>query len=118
MDMLIGGQWISKDTVREICSPFDGAVVDTVPAADTDDVRAAIDAAEQGAKTMTAMPAHRRSQLLRRTSELLAERQEEIVQLLAREVGKTLRRHRDEKKKDTDHSAGTSCELYGRGCFR
>ncbi len=96
MDMLIGGQWVSKDVVREICSPFDGTVVDTVPAADADDVRAAIDAAEQGAHVMAAMPAHQRCELLRRASQLLADRQEEIAQLLVGEVGKTIREARGE----------------------
>jgi len=116
MDMLIGGEWVSKDTVREICSPYDGSLVDTVPAADSDDVKAAIDAAEEGAQQMAKMPAHQRCQLLRRASELLAGRQEEIAQLLAREVGKTIKEGRGEASRPPaifDHCADAARHIAG-----
>ncbi|MCK4324347.1 MAG: aldehyde dehydrogenase family protein, partial [Armatimonadetes bacterium] len=116
MDMLIGGEWVSKDTVREIRSPYDGSVVDTVPAADADDVKAAIDAAEQGAAEMAAMPAHKRCSLLRRASELLSECQEEIAQLLAHEVGKTINEGRGEASRPPaifDHCADAARHIAG-----
>ena len=116
MDMLIGGEWVSKDTLREIRSPYDGSTVDTVPAADSDEVKAAIDAAEEGAQQMAKMPAHQRCQLLRRASELLADRQEEIAQLLAREVGKTIKEGRGEASRPPaifDHCADAARHIAG-----
>jgi len=116
MDMLIGGEWVSKARRREIRSPYDGAIVDTVPAADAEDVKAAIDAAEQGAQEMAKMPAHQRSALLRRTSELLADYQEEIAQLLAREVGKTINEGRGEASRPPaifDHCADAARHIAG-----
>jgi len=116
MDMLIDGEWISKDKVREIRSPYDGTVIDTVPAADADDVKAAIDAAEQGAQQMGQMPAHQRCRLLRRASALLADRQEEIAHLLAQEVGKTINEGRGEASRPPDifdHCADEARHIAG-----
>jgi acyl-CoA reductase-like NAD-dependent aldehyde dehydrogenase len=54
MEMLIGGTWqpAASGRTEDVTSPFDGAVVGTVPVADADDVRIALDRAEAG-KTIT-----------------------------------------------------------------
>jgi hypothetical protein len=51
MEMLIGGTWQAAASGRaeDVTSPFDGAVVGTVPVADGGDVGAALDRAEAGA---------------------------------------------------------------------
>lgn len=116
MEMFIAGEWVSKPQVREIRNPFDGSVVDTVPAATREDVAAAIDAAQRAAGVMASMPAHERSALLRRASEILAERQEAIAQLLVREVGKTIREARGEASRPPaifDYSADAARQVMG-----
>ena len=59
MEMLIGGSWrpAASGRTEEVTSPFDGAVIGTVPGADAGDVRAALDRAEQGALTWRHTPA-------------------------------------------------------------
>ena len=51
MPMLVGGEWREalSGRIEEITSPFDGAVVATVPRAGVDDAGAAVTAAEVGA---------------------------------------------------------------------
>ena len=58
MELLIGGTWQSAASGRteEVTSPFDGAVISTVPVAEAGDVRAALDRAELGAVTWRRTP--------------------------------------------------------------
>ena len=77
-------------------NPATGEVIDTVPQAGPDDVRAAIEIAKCGRRIMAALPAHKRSDILRRTADLIAANFEELVQLLTSENGKTIRQCRGE----------------------
>ena len=52
MRMHIGGEWIDKSSKIDVLSPFDGAVIDTVPRGDAGDVETALQTAERGAKIM------------------------------------------------------------------
>jgi acyl-CoA reductase-like NAD-dependent aldehyde dehydrogenase len=72
MEMLIGGSWRAAASGRteDVTSPFDGAVIGTVPVADAGDVRAALDRAEQGAITWRRTPAFERMTILARAAEL------------------------------------------------
>ena len=91
MRMLIGGQWLEKDSTISVCSPYDDSVVGTVPAADESDVVAALDAAEQGAAEMRKLAPHERAALLGKAADALVEAQDEIAHMLSCEVGKTIR---------------------------
>jgi glyceraldehyde-3-phosphate dehydrogenase (NADP+) len=96
MDMYLAGEWVGRTAVAEVRSPFDGSVVDTVPLAAADDVDAALAFAERGARTMAAVPAHRRSAILSRAARLLAERTDAFATVLTRENGKTITESRGE----------------------
>jgi acyl-CoA reductase-like NAD-dependent aldehyde dehydrogenase len=90
--MLIGGEWreaLSRAT-EDITSPFDGAVVGTVPRAGVDDVDAAINAAVTGSEIWRWTPAHERMRLLLRAAELIDERVGEIARSITAENGKTI----------------------------
>jgi acyl-CoA reductase-like NAD-dependent aldehyde dehydrogenase len=76
MEMLIGGTWppAASGQTEDVTSPFDGAVAGTVPVADADDVRIALDRAEAGAAAWRRTPAHERMRILLRAAELADER--------------------------------------------
>jgi len=74
----------------EVRFPFDNSVVDTVPRADAGDVDAALDAAVSGAKVMAKLPALERSQILAKTSAILAARVAELAETITREEGKPI----------------------------
>src|SRR6201995_1809860 len=118
MTMLIGGTWqaAANGRTEEVTSPFDGAVVGTVPVAGPDDVRAALDRAEAGAVTWRRAPAHERMRILLRAAELADERGEETAQVLSAEAGKTITEARGEASRSGDLirlAAFEGSQLYG-----
>lgn len=93
MDMIIAGQSVPSQGGGwiDIHNPDTGAIIDRVPRANAQDVEAAIDSAIRGRALMRAMPAHRRSDILRRAADSIEARHAELSQLLTRENGKTIR---------------------------
>ena len=96
MNMIIGGRSAGGDERIDVRNPFDGSVVDTVPAATDEEVRLALDAAEEGAKAMRTLARVERSAVLARASDRLAAGSEELARLIASESGKTVREARGE----------------------
>lgn len=96
MRMYVGGAWTEGSVTREVRSPFDGSLVDTVPEATPAEVEAALASAVRGAKAMAALPAHRRAGVLLEASRLLRERTDDFASVLTREMGKTIRESRSE----------------------
>lgn len=98
MQMLIGGARVdaASGATYEIRNPATGDVIDTVPRAGVADVTRALDSARKGRAVMAAMPAHQRSDLLRRTGDLIGRELEELSQRLTAENGKTIRQCRAE----------------------
>jgi acyl-CoA reductase-like NAD-dependent aldehyde dehydrogenase len=89
--MLIGGQWLSGTTRREVKNKYDGSVLGTIPIADAAAVDRAIAAAQQAFPTMAAMPAYQRAEILGKAVDLLKRRREEIARTIAAEAGKALK---------------------------
>src|SRR5580692_174010 len=116
--MLIGGSWqpAASGRAEEVTSPFDGAVIGTVPVAGPDDVRAALDRAEAGAATWRRTPAHERMRVLLRAAELADERAAQIAQIISAEAGKTITEARGEAARSGDLirlAAFEGTQLYG-----
>jgi acyl-CoA reductase-like NAD-dependent aldehyde dehydrogenase len=118
VDMLIGGRWApaASGSREEITSPFDGAVVGTVPVAGLPDVDAALTAAQAGAVIWRATPAHERMRILLRAAELADERAPEIARLISAENGKAITEAAGEAGRSGDIirlSAFEGAHLYG-----
>jgi acyl-CoA reductase-like NAD-dependent aldehyde dehydrogenase len=119
MEMLIGGRWrpaAGPGRSEDVTSPYDGSVVGTVPVAGTDDVAAALTAAEQGAATWRRTPAHERMRVLLRAAELADARAEETARLISGECGKTITEARGEASRSGDLirlAAFEGTQLYG-----
>lgn len=90
MKMYLRGEWVERKERVEVKSPFDGSVVDTVPQARAEDVDTAIAGAVEGAAAMRQLPAYERFKILRKTADIMVQRQQELGQLISREEGKTL----------------------------
>jgi acyl-CoA reductase-like NAD-dependent aldehyde dehydrogenase len=110
-EMLIGGRWrpAAGAGSEEVTSPYDGAVVGTVPVAGSDDVEAALRAAEHGADTWRHTPAHERMRILLRAAELADEGAAEIARTISAETGKTIT--------EATTEAGRSGELIRLAAF-
>jgi len=101
----INGEWIAGDGEEiEVRSPYDGSLVGSVHAATADDIERAVAAARDAFPAWRKTPLRQRVELCRRAFDLCMERNEEISQLIAREVGKTIREAREEMEEFTvDH---------------
>ncbi|RNF39957.1 aldehyde dehydrogenase family protein [Planococcus salinus] len=90
---MIDGREISKDGREEIevCNPYNNEIIGKISCANHDDVRSAIDSAYQTYNNvMKKMPAHQRSEILRKTADLLESKTDEFARLLSLEVGKPI----------------------------
>ncbi len=116
MKMYIGGEWVDKEQKIVVRNPFDGSEVDTVPRGDAGDVDIAIGSAVQGAVVMAKMTAYDRYKVLRRTAELIGQRQEDLARTISMEEGKVLAESRVEVTRATDImelSAEEARRIYG-----
>lgn len=96
--MLLGGERVDavSGEVFEVLNPATGESIAEVPKAGPEDVQRAIAIAEKGRSIMADLPAHRRSDILRKASELIGSRLEDLSTLLTTENGKTIRQCRFE----------------------
>jgi len=90
MDMYVGGRWRAAESSIPVRNPYDGTVIDHVPAASPADVEDALRSAEAGAEHMRRLPGHERAAILRRAADLLEARGAEIARTISLEVGKPL----------------------------
>src|SRR4051794_9471449 len=88
--MYIGNRWVdASDGGRdEVINPFTGKSLSTIPVATQDDVKAAVGAAVEAGPAMAKMPAYKRAEVLRRTSDLLKTAEHDIAKTIAAEAGK------------------------------
>jgi acyl-CoA reductase-like NAD-dependent aldehyde dehydrogenase len=88
--MYIGGRWVdASDGAKEtVTNPYDGKSLGTVPLATQVDVEAAVTAAVEAGPLMAKMPAFKRSEILRRTAELLKAAERDMAKTIAAEAGK------------------------------
>jgi len=86
--MLINGKWLSGKETIPVINPYNQEILGTIPKASQADVNAAIESAQQAFEVISNMPAHQRSKILEKTSELIQKHQEEITTIIASEAGK------------------------------
>jgi acyl-CoA reductase-like NAD-dependent aldehyde dehydrogenase len=95
--LLLDGEWIETGEWHEVRSPFSGDVVGRVARAGAAETERAVDAA---ARAMAdPLPAYARADILLRTAELVAERQEEIARTICDEAGKPIKTARVEAER-------------------
>ncbi len=90
MKMFINGEWKESPQLIEVKNPFDQSIIDTVPAANNNDIEKAIAGAEEGAKIMAKIPAFDRAKILRKTADLMLEHADDFAKTISMEEGKIL----------------------------
>jgi len=90
MKMFLKGEWVERIERIDVVNPFNGEAFDTVPLASGKDVTTAVDGLIDGAKTMHAMPALQRCEILRRAATLMRERMDDLGTIISTEEGKIL----------------------------
>src|SRR5205823_5100222 len=85
MKMYLGGQWVDRSNRLEVRHPYDGSVVDTVPAASPADAAAAVASAVRGAAVMASLPGFERYRILYRAAAIIESRVEELARTITLE---------------------------------
>jgi acyl-CoA reductase-like NAD-dependent aldehyde dehydrogenase len=116
--MIVGGEPTDarSGAVMEIRNPATGELVDTVPKADAEDVRRAIEVAHAAFPGWAATPATKRAESLYKAAELVKEHMKEIAELETKEQGKTLRESQIEVNRfaeNLEYYAGMSNKIRG-----
>ncbi len=90
--LLIGGEWVEAGAGGrfDVTDPATGELVGSMPDADENDVKAAIDAAAAALEEWKAQPALQRARVLRRAADLIRERRDTIALVMTSEQGKPL----------------------------
>jgi acyl-CoA reductase-like NAD-dependent aldehyde dehydrogenase len=88
----LGVKGAKATSVMEVKNPFGGEVLAEIELADADAIDKALKISRDiFATTMRTMPAHKRSEILQRTSELLTARKEDLARTIACEGGKPIK---------------------------
>ncbi len=90
MKMYVGTEWVDKSKTIPVINPYDGSQIDTVPRADADDIERALATAARGAKAMRKLTGYQRSQILRKASDLILQRTEDLARTITLEEGKII----------------------------
>jgi acyl-CoA reductase-like NAD-dependent aldehyde dehydrogenase len=102
MKMYLGGQWVDRSNRLEVRHPYDGSVVDTVPAATPADAAEAVASAVRGAAVMANLPGFERYRILYRAAAILESRVEELARTITLEEGKILAEARTEASRSPE----------------
>ncbi len=113
---IAGAQYENTGGALEVVNPADGRPFASVAAASADDVDVAVHAAQSAFGSWSALAVSKRGEILGRAARHVEEHLEELIPLLTREQGKTLRDSRIEITKAIDtlmHYVGLSKALRG-----
>ena len=102
MKMYLAGQWVERSKRLEVRHPYDGSVVDTVPAASPADAAAGVASAVRGAAVMASLPGFERHRILYRAAAILESRVEELARTITLEEGKILAEARTEASRSPE----------------
>src|SRR5690348_2614488 len=91
----LAGDWREGSPYTVAC-PYDGAPVGRVHRAAPADLERAIQAAVSAFETTRRLPGHRRAAALRKISETIAARAEDLARTIALEAGKPIKQARAE----------------------
>ena len=96
MKMLLADKWVDRETTIDVRDPYDGSVIDTVPAASAEDIETALAAAVRGFEIAKDMTSYERATVLRDTADSVERNAENFAETIAREGSKTIREARKE----------------------
>lgn len=98
MQMFINGKGVdaSDGATIEVTNPATGALIDTVPAASEDDVKAAIAAAKAAQPAWAAVPVTQKADIMMAFLDLVEANKEDLARTLSNETGKTITEARGE----------------------
>src|SRR5256714_7277911 len=95
----VAGEWRTGEGLFEVTSPFDGSVVEEIAKPTDADVEEAVAKASEAFRETQHLPAHARANALAHVSKRIAERGDEVAEIIAKEGGKPLKWSRIEAQR-------------------
>ena len=92
-------------------------VIGTFPQSDASDVEEAIEAAKKAFEDWRFVPPPKRSEILRKATEIMIEKKEDLARLMTREMGKILKETRGDVQEGIDtglYAGGEGRRLFGK----
>ena len=96
MRMLIGGEWVDRAEKLPVYRPFDGQLIDQVPAGTKEDALKAIESAVEGFQISRRLPVYKRMEILWGVVDYLKKNFNDFSTMIASEGVKTIREARKE----------------------
>jgi acyl-CoA reductase-like NAD-dependent aldehyde dehydrogenase len=87
---LVGGEWRTSSTTRQVVNPFTRSAVADVYQAGASDIEDAIQSASHAFRSTRKLPSHKRSAVLRTISEEIADNKDRFARLITAETGKPI----------------------------
>ncbi|MDV2683549.1 aldehyde dehydrogenase family protein [Alkalihalophilus lindianensis] len=94
--MLLGGKWQRREETIEVFDPGNGQCVATVPKANAEDMREAIQQAKNGARVAKDLPIHKRQSILMSVASYIEEHKTLFAETIVLESSKTITEARRE----------------------
>lgn len=93
-DLFIEGEWVKANRSMEVRLPYDGSLIGEVPSANLGEMERAVAAARKARKDAARLPAHKRSAILYKASQLMESRKEDWARAISMESGKPIKEGR------------------------
>ncbi|RLQ95198.1 aldehyde dehydrogenase family protein [Falsibacillus albus] len=90
-NLWINGEYLGTKEYSDLRAPFDQSMIAAVAAADEDQVKLAIDAADKAFLDMKEMPAFKRAEILEKVVQLIEKDRKECAEIIAKEASKPLK---------------------------
>ena len=116
MEMVIDGKLIDKDHKIKVVNPANNQIVDTVPSGSLEDIKNALEAANQAKKTINDMSSRKVSRILYDIYEDILKNKNELARLVTFETGKPIKDSVNEINRSVETillSAEESKRIYG-----
>ena len=94
--ILINGKWEKSKNVLEVLSPFDNRKIGQTYKAEKDEIKTAIESAQNAFEITKNMPVYERSEKILAVANGIKENKEEFAQILSAEAGKPIKQARAE----------------------
>ncbi|HEX7468273.1 MAG TPA: lactaldehyde dehydrogenase [Methanobacterium sp.] len=116
MEMLINGELIDKHNKIKVVNPFNNEIVDTVPSGSLEDMRSALEAANQAKKVISEMSSRKVSRILYDIYEDILNNSNDLANLITLETGKPIKDSVNEIERSVETvllSAEEAKRIYG-----
>jgi len=88
--LLLGGRYVETLDIFDVINPFNGEIISSVCRATQEEAETAVEMADKARAVISATPSHKKADILRKTSDKIIEKKEELARTITLECGKPI----------------------------